>query len=403
MRIVAVLLFVCGLAAADWPQWRGPNRDGIVTGTTPAAWPDKLTRKWNIVIGEGHSSPIAAMGRVFTLSREGDTEVVRALEPASGKVIWQQSYAAPYTMNPAAESHGKGPKSTPVFSSGKLCTFGINGTLSCFDAATGRPLWRNDFKAQFKTTAAGYGTAMSPIVDSGMVIVHAGGNGNGAIEAFDLNSGAQKWYWNGDAPAYASPVVVELQGVRQLVTQTQNNITSLAVATGELLWKIPFRTSYEQNSVTPVVYGQSLILSGLDNGLIALRVNKDGGGFKTERVWENTQAAMYMSTPVISGDVIYGFGHKNKGQLLAVDAKTGATLWSGPPRQGENAAIVRQGQMLYVMKNDADLLVVRANPKSFELVKQYTVADSPTWAHPLVMDDGFVIKDKTSLSFWGWK
>lgn len=403
MRVAWFLVTTVAIFAGDWPQWRGPNRDGIAPGAPPSNLPEKLTRKWQIAIGEGHSSPISAAGRIFAISREGSNEVVRAVDPASGKVLWQQSYAAPYSVNPAATSHGPGTKSTPVYSSGKLCTFGISGVLSCFDAASGRVLWRHDFKDQYKNTSPDFGTAMSPVIDGGLLMAHTGGDGNGALTAFDLNTGAAKWKWTGDGPAYSSPIIVEIGAVRQVVTQSQRNIIGVAEASGELLWKIPYRTNFEQNSVTPVFYNGMLILSGLDNGVMGLRVIKDAKGFRTERVWDNPQATMYMSTGVISGDLLYGFGNRNKGQFVCLDARTGQTLWSSPPRQGENAAIVRQGDTLFLLKNDAELVVARANAKSFEPQRTYTVADSPTWAHPVILDNGIIIKDKNSLALWTWR
>lgn len=399
--------FVClaGIraVAADWPGWRGANRDGIVPGAPPSSLPDKLNRKWQIAVGEGHSSPILAGGRIFDFARENDQEVLRAINPADGKVLWRQSYAAPYTMNPAATSHGPGPKATPVYSGGEVCTFGISGTLSCHDAASGKLIWRHDFKGKFPKTSPDFGAAMSPIVDRGLLIAHAGGDSNGALTAFDLKTGTEKWSWTGDGPAYASPVIAEFGGVRQLITETQHNVVGIDAGSGELLWKIGYRTNYEQNSVTPVVYGATVLISGLDNGLMALKPVRDARGWHTDRVWDNQPASMYMSTPLLEGDLAFGFAHKNKGQFVCIDARDGKSLWSSPPRQGENAAILRQGDTLFLLKNDAELIVARASSKSFEVLKRYETAGSPTWAHPLLLDDGIVVKDKTNLTFWSWR
>ncbi|MCP5112007.1 MAG: PQQ-binding-like beta-propeller repeat protein, partial [bacterium] len=150
----AVLLLTWLAAAADFPQWRGPRRDGSVEEINlPASWPDKLTRKWKIEVGEGHSSPVIAGGTIYQHSRQGENETLRAIAPADGKVQWKQSYAAPYTMSSAATRHGKGPKSTPIVAGGRVCTLGISGILACFDAATGKPLWRKQFGAEFSKTS----------------------------------------------------------------------------------------------------------------------------------------------------------------------------------------------------------------------------------------------------------
>src|SRR5579863_2341369 len=251
-KMLAAFWFVTVfLQGADWPQWRGPNRDGVVAGE-PAAWPEKLNLKWKIAVGEGHASPILAGASAYVFTRLNDAETISSIDPASGKLRWQQHYPAPYQMNPAATGHGQGPKSTPLYSNGRVYTLGINGILSCFDAETGQLRWRKDFAQQYKEGAPDFGTAMSPVVDNGLLIAHVGGTKRGALTAFDAATGAVKWTWDGDSPAYASPIVVDLGGVRQVVTQSKSNIVGVAAATGKVLWTIPFKTSYDQNIVTPV-------------------------------------------------------------------------------------------------------------------------------------------------------
>src|SRR5712692_9670431 len=274
--------FIAVAGAQDWPQWRGPNRDGIAGAfSEPKAWPEKLVLKWKVNVGEGYSSPVVAGGKIYLHTRQGDREVVSCLRPETGEVVWQEGYAAPYTLNPGAARHGKGVKSTPVVADGRIYTFGINGILSCFDAKTGKPQWRKEFGSP------DFGTAMSPLVDRGLLIVHVGTNGHGALTAFDAQTGREKWSWTGDGPAYASPIVAELGGTRQVVTQGQRNVVGVSAATGELLWRIPFSTPYEQNIVTPVVYHENLLFSGLDNGVMSVKVLKRGSEWLAETVWQN--------------------------------------------------------------------------------------------------------------------
>ena len=392
-------VFVAPAASVDWPQWRGPNRNGVV-GAGPETWPEQLKMRWKVPVGEGHSSPVFGNGRIFVFTRQEDNEVVSSIDPKTGKPGWQQSYAAPYTMHPAAVQHGKGPKSTPVLHEGKLYTLGIGGVLTCWDAETGRVRWRKDFSKQYRTTSPYFGSAMSPVVDHGLLIAHVGGHDDGALTAFDAQSGEVKWRWTGDGPAYASPIVAELGGMRQVITETQNNIVSISAANGELLWKIPFTTEYVQNIPTPLLYRDLLILSGLAKGIVAVRPGVKNGKWLTETVWHNTEQSLYMSSPVVQGDLIFGFSHYKKGQFFCLDARTGATQWTSPPRQGDNAAIVISGGHLILLKDDAELIVANANGKAFEPLRHYTVAGSPTWAHPLVLRNGLVIKDATSLAIW---
>jgi outer membrane protein assembly factor BamB len=406
-RVSRAFLFLATctlLTAADWPGWRGPLRDGVVS-EEPLTWPEKLTLKWKTEVGIGHASPILAGGSIYDFARQGDQETVLAIDPSNGKVRWKQQYAAPYKMNPAAVSHGEGPKATPLYSNGKLYTFGINGILSAFDAETGKPLWRLDFIKQYKEGAPDFGTSMSPILDKGLLIAHVGGTKAGALTAFDAATGAVKWSWDGDSPAYASPIVVELGGVRQVVTQTHSNIVGVAAATGKLLWKIPFTTQYDQNIVTPVLYKDTLIFSGIDKGVFAVRLrhtgNTPGEAWSTQTVWQNKDVSMYMNSPVLSGDFLFGFSHLKKGQIFCLDAATGKTLWTGSPRGGDNAALLASPATLYVLTPDAQLLIAKPTAKSLGEIRRYEVADSATWAHPVVLADGVLIKDLKSLARWG--
>jgi outer membrane protein assembly factor BamB len=381
--------------AEDWPQWRGPHRDGVAAGfIEPKAWPEKLTLKWKVAVGEGHSSPVVADGKIYIHSRQGDGEVVTALRPETGQTIWQDGYAAPYTMNPAATTHGKGVKSTPVVADGRIFTFGIDGKLSCLDARTGKPQWRKEFGSP------DFGVATSPVVDRGLVIAYVGGNTQGALTAFDAATGAEKWSWKGDGPAYASPIVVEIAGVRQVVTQSRNNIVAVSASTGDLLWRIPFKTAYAQNIVTPVLYRDTLIFSGTGNPTMGVKPLKHGAEWTTETVWQNKDVSMYMSSPVVSGDLLFGFSERKRGQFFCLKPDDGATLWTSDGRQGDNAAIVAAGSVWLILTPDASLIVARQSAKAFEPLRKYSVADSPTWAHPVVMGRGILIKDATNLALW---
>jgi outer membrane protein assembly factor BamB len=384
----------------DWPQWRGPARDGVVGAfSAPAAWPERLTRKWKVDVGLGYATPVLVGDRVYMFSRQGDNEVLAALDAASGKEIWAFKYAAPFAISPAAARHEKGPKSTPTFSEGRLFTLGMSGIVTAVDAASGKQLWQKPATAPQPL----YHTGMSPLVDRGLVIVHVGGHNQGSLTAYDVKTGAVKWHWDGDGPGYGSPMAVEVDGTRQIVTFTQENVVGVAAATGELLWKRPFSTPFSQNAITPILYSQTIIVSGLDQGVSAFRIVKKNGAWTTENVWENTQVSLYMTNGVIVNDTLVALSHKNSGQFFALDAKTGKTIWTGPPRQAANAAIARAGDLLFALKDDGDLVVARTGAKGLETIRTYTVADSATWAAPAISGDRFFVKDVASLALWTLK
>lgn len=400
-------LLVCAiggtsLLAQDWNQWRGPSRSAAAPSfVAPAVWPERPAQRWRIPsAGIGHASPVVSGGRVFLHSRIGEQEVVTAFELSSGTQVWQQRYDAPYQVNPAAARHGKGPKSTPIAAGGRLHTLGISGVLSTFDTRDGRLVWRKDFRGEFPSTSPEFGTAMSPAVDGAHLVMHAGGSKNGALVAYDAATGAERWTWKGDGPAYASPVIATLAGTRQVITQTQRHVVGLSAADGTLLWQIPFVTDYEQNSVTPVVFEGMVIYGGLSKPTTAVRISRSAGKWLAQPVWENADVPMYMSSPVEAGGFLYGLTHRNRGQFFCLDARTGRTLWTTRGREGENASLLVSGGVLLATTVEGELVVAKQSPKAFELVKRYTLADSPIWAHPAPAGRGLAIKDADSLTFW---
>ena len=387
--------------AQDWPQWRGPGRDGLITSfREPKAWPAQLEQAWQVTVGTGHSSPLVEGRRIYLLSRQGEQEVVSCLDLETGKLVWRDLYPAPYTVNSAATRHGKGPKSTPVLQGGTLFTLGIGGILSAYDAGSGRLRWRREFASEYPKTSPLYGAAMSPIVERGLLIAHVGGHGNGALCAFDAETGRTVWSWKGDGPAYSSPIAADVGGTRQVVTQSQKSVIAVSPVDGTLLWSLPFTTAYDQNAVTPVVSGDTVIVSGLDNGVRAYRIARAGNMWHPERVWENRDVSFYMSTPVLAGGTLYGMSHRNKGSFIALDARTGAALWATPGRAGDNAAVLVAGETLLLLTTDGELIVSRATRTGFEERRRYTVAASPTWAHPVVTRAGIVVKDAETLALW---
>jgi outer membrane protein assembly factor BamB len=396
----ALALVHAGSAADEFPQWRGPARDGHLIGlTAPASWPEALAPAWKLKVGAGHSSPVVSGGRVYEFSREAEAEVVRALDLATGKELWKQSYPVAYEMNPAATGHGKGPKSTPVVADGRLFTLGITGVLSAWDAASGRLLWRNTFEKAHRATSPAFGTAASPVVDGSRLIAFVGGDGDGALTAFDVKTGSPLWAWKGDGPGYASPVLGTWDGVRQVVTQSQNALVGVAADTGALLWKRELKTPYEQNSVTPIVSSGLVIYSGLDAPLAAVRPVKKGAAFELDTVWTNPDVASYLSTPVLEGGKLYGLSHKKKGQWFCVDAATGKTLWLTDGRQAENAAILAGAGVLFLLDTDGSLTVAAADASGWKPLRKWSVAQSATWAHPVVVDSGVLVKDVDTLAF----
>jgi outer membrane protein assembly factor BamB len=220
------------------------------------------------------------------------------------------------------------------------------------------------------------------------------------VLALDVLSGATKWSWKGDGPAYASPVVADLGGTRQIVTQSQKHVIGLSLADGRLLWEIPFVTDYEQNSVTPIVVKDLVIYAGLNKPATGARVSVTAGKWQVSTVWQNPDLPMYMSTPVESGGYLFGLTNRNRGQFFCLDLATGKTMWTTKGREAENAAFLTAGSLVMAMTTEGELVVFRSNAKAFEPVKRYTLAESPVWAHPALVGSGIIVKDLDTLAYW---
>lgn len=385
------------VSAEQWTGWRGAGKQGISSAPMPAALAPKATDVWAVSIGAGHASPVVDGQRVYVFARKGEQEVAQAIDLASGKSLWTAGYDQPYTMNSAATGHGKGPKSTPLLAGGRLFTLGIAGVLSAFDAATGKVIWRHDSGKEFGGPPE-FGTATSPIVDSGLLIAHVGGARGGALRAFDPVTGATKWSWTGDGPGYASPAVLVAGGVRQIVTETQKKVVGVDAATGALLWSLPLLTPYEQNAVTPLVVGDLVVVGGHDQPTYAVRPARGADGKWTPaKVWEVRDVPMYMSSPVAVGDTVYGFTSRNKGQFFALEATTGKIRWTSPPRQAESASLTAAGGRLWCLTTEGALIVLKADPAAYAQVGRLDVAPSATWASPVLLGSQMLVKDQDHL------
>ncbi len=384
-------------AAQDWAQWRGPLRDGTVTGfDAPASWPAELTGQWTREVGFGYATPLLVGDRLYVFTRQGDEEVLQALDAATGNTHWRTAYAAPFTMNPATGPHGPGPKSTPAYAGGRLFTLGISGIVSAFDAETGERLWHRPAPPVEPL----YHTAMSPLVVGELVILHVGGHEDGALTAFDAATGDVRWALEGDGPAYGSPRLFTLGGARQVVVFTQTRLVGVSLETGALLWERSFTTPFDTTSQTPLRHGDLVIEAGFERGITGFRVTPSAAGWSTADVWRTNEVSLHMTNGVIADGVLVGLSHRNSGQYFGLDLETGEVLWTSPPRQAENAAILRAGETILALEDDAELVVLRHSRTAFDPIARYAVADSATWTQPTLAGNRLYVKDVDTLTLW---
>ena len=388
-------------AAQNWLQWRGPDRNGMVASfTAPPSWPDQLQQQWKVEVGLGYATPLVDGAHIYMFSRKGEEEVMSALNAATGETLWETGYPVSFTMNSAAARHGPGPKSTPVLSDGRLFAIGMIGTVTAFDAATGEIVWQHPGSADLMPTYTTH--SFSPLVDRGLVYFHIGGHNQGALTAYDVNTGGVKWSWEGDGPGYGSPILADLGGTRQIITITQGKFVGLDAATGVLLWEYDYPSRNFTNSMTPLLYGQTLIISATSRPVSAIRVEKRNNQWVPELLWENEEATMRMSNGVIVQDMLFSLSTRNSGQYFSIDAKTGETLWLSAPRQAENAAILRAGNLVFSLENDGEMVVFRNNQKAFEPIRRYKLAETDTWTQPTFSGNRVFVKDVSTLTLWTW-
>lgn len=395
--IAALALLAMAAAAEDWPQWRGPARDNKVTGfTPPATWPKELKQKWKAQVGEGLASPVLAGDKIFVFTREGDEEVARCLDLNSGKEVWKEGYKAEAVKGAASggRSGGEkytGPRSSPAVGNGKVVTFGVAGVLTCRDAATGKQVWQKETKGRPM-----FYTSTSPVIAGNTAIAHIGGGrgGSGQLTAFDLATGAEKWKWQGDGPSYGSPVIATIGGTRQVVEMTDRNVVGVSLDDGKLLWSAAF-TMGKYPTATPVVAGDTVIFAGT-----AFAISKSGDKFTVKEIWKEGQPHQY-NTPVLKDGKLYGLtGRGQSSKLFCQDAKSGEVLWTDPTSRGECGEIYDVGPALVALTSDSNLLVFKTSDKGYEEIAKYKVADTPTWASPILTGKRIVVKDRDSVIAW---
>lgn len=411
--LAIVLHFVVCLRTSNandyWPGWLGPNRNGWVESfTPPKKWPAKLKQVWKVEVGSGYGSPLVADGRVYQHGRIGDDEVVQCFNLKSGELKWRKADSVPFKMGGGGEWHGKGPKASPVLSASKLFTLSITGTLTARDRESGEKLWTKDYGTRFEGGRDGnshpyWGATTSPIVDGDRVLMHFGTDKEGILAALDVKTGDEVWTLGNDGASYSSPLVVEIHGVRQVIDWTHEALIGVEAKTGVELWRFPFpHLTVNQNMPTPVFH-QGRILLGCENrGIHSVEPKLSGDDWSVESRWFQKQVPLDMSTAVMNDDLLYGLSHYGKGRLFCLDTESGDVLWQGPGRTGANVTFLSVPGYVFALTDSGHLRVIAANPKAFTLVADYQVATSPTWAPPVLVSNGILIKDGKTLALWSF-
>jgi outer membrane protein assembly factor BamB len=385
------------VSAQDWPQWLGENRDAKVDGfKAPKTWPAQLTQKWKQTVGTGDATPALVGGKLFVFSRVDTEENVICLNAADGQEIWRKKYAAPQPSAPSGREHG-GPRSSPAVADGKVVTFGVTGILTCWNAADGTQLWQK----KDATTWPRFYTSSSPLISDGLCVVQVGGAADGGVAAYDLKSGDEKWRWTGAGPGYASPVVMTVAGTKIVVALTDKSVVGIGLADGKVAWQTPFSAQgMNYNAATPIVDGDTLIYAGAGRGIHAVKVAKKGEAFATTDLWTAADVSPQFNTAVLKDGFLYGI--TQRGNLFCVNAKTGAVAWTDTEAKGPRGygSVVDAGSVLLALTPKSQLYVLQPNQTAFTEVASIKVADSATYAYPVVSGNHIFIRDLDSVALF---
>jgi len=392
MNLAFLLL---SLLAADWPQFLGSTRDGVYTGNDlafswAAAGPPVV---WKKDLGEGFAGPIVAAGKVIVFHRVSGREIIEALDAATGNNVWSFEYPTTYRDDFGFD---EGPRSAPVAADGAVYTFGAEGVLSAVDLATGKKRWSVATHQKFTVKKGWFGAAGSPLVDGGRVLMNVGGE-NAGIVAFDTATGNVAWKATNDDASYSSPVVATIGGARHALFVTRVAVEDLDPATGQVRFNMPFhsRSSASVNAATPLVIGNQVFVSA-SYGTGAALLEWNGSTFK--KVWANDDSmSNHYSTCVYRDGYLYGFhGRQEEVQTLrAIEMKTGKTMWSV---DGFGAGTVTlAGDRLLVLRENGELVVAEATPKSFQPSARAQILKGVVRAYPAIADGRMYVRNEHTL------
>jgi outer membrane protein assembly factor BamB len=397
LRLAAILLLPAAmLMAADWPQFLGPNRDGVYAGDDigakfPAGGPEVV---WERKAGAGFSNPVVANGRLILFHRQSGKEIVEALDAATGKPVWKFEYPTSYRDDFGFD---EGPRAAPVVSGGQVYTFGAEGMLHCLQFAGGGKIWSLDTHREFGVGKGFFGAAGSPLVDGQRIFLNAGGKGGAGIVALDKDTGRVLWKATSDEASYSSPIIATFGGKPHLLAFTRAGLVGADPASGEIRFQFPWRARMQAsvNAATPLVIDDLIFLSAsYGTGAVVLRVN----GAQLEKLWSGDDSlSNHYSTSVYHDGHLYGYhGRQEYGQSFrAVELRTGKVLWS---EDGFGAGTVtRAGDRLLLMRESGELVMIRATPERFEVLSRAKILPATVRAYPALANGLFYARNEDKL------
>jgi outer membrane protein assembly factor BamB len=409
LALLSVCLFVafgCARAVAqparsqDWPQWGGPRRDFKSDSTDLARrWPARgPQRLWSRPLGEGHSAIVAEGGRLYTMYRKGQQEVVISLDAKTGRTIWEYGYAAPY-LSKMDMSYGAGPHSTPLVAGNLIYTVGSTGKLFCLEKLTGRARWSHDLWQEYGGTFIGVGYSSSPLAYKNTLIVQVGGAGR-ALMAFDLNNGRVAWQALNFSNSSSSPIIIAVDGQEQLIAFMRDEIIGVDPNNGAFFWshRISAQWNFHFTISTPVWGPDNLLFASAAYGIggRVLRLNRSGGRTVVKELWQSERTRVHKENAIRVGDVIYAStGHIGPAFFTAIDVKTGRVLWQD--RRFSHASFLYADGRFIILDEDGALGLATPAPNGLTVHSKVEMLTSRSWTVPTLFGKTLILRDRKNI------
>lgn len=421
VALIAVLFVVCEIAAgqtpvqtptadtiqnsgsktADWNQWRGPKRDGKLTGLElPTSLDDQQLQKvWSIPLEPSYSGPLVVGDRVYTTQTiRRKHEAVTAHDRNTGEKLWEKQWEGAMSVPFFAKANGDWIRATPAYDQGKLYVAGMRDKLVCLNADSGEVVWDLDFPKIMKSKVPAFGFVSSPLIDGNAVFTQAG------QAIFKLNKLTGEVIWKagenggGMDSAFSSPMIATLAGKRQLVVQTRNELMGLKIEDGAILWRQKIEAFRGMNIITPTIDGDSIFVSSYGGKTKLFELVAGNGGFELQERWM-LPAQGYMCTPVVVDG--HAYTHLRNQRFACYDLKNGVEKWK-TSKFGKYASLVAVGDKILALDQNGTLMLLKTNSEAFELLDKRKVG-SDTWAHLALQGDQVFIRGLKELSMYQWR
>jgi outer membrane protein assembly factor BamB len=394
LKPLPLVLLSSTLDAANWPQWRGPARDGKSAEMgLLKRWPQSGPKRvWGATgLGAGYSSFAVDGGKLYTQGQRNGRQFLMALDTANGSKLWEIENGRQYM-----DGRGNGPRGTPTVDNGRVYAISGNGNLICAEAASGKIAWQLDLLGEFGARNISWGISESPLIDGNRLIATPGGRDAGVV-ALNKSDGKVIWKSAGDRAGYSSAVSATLAGVPQYVLLTGSAGIGVRASDGKLLWRYTQVSNGTANTATPIVSGNRVFLSSdYGTGCALLDISSDGaGGSKASEVYFNREMRNHYATSVLIDGKLFGYSGRI---LTCMDFATGAVLWRDRS-VGKGQVITAEG-LLYLQSEDGVAGLAKATPQGYREISRFTfgMADYPTWTLPVIADGRFYIRDQDRLN-----